>query len=141
MRLDQFDGPARTLAGAFGILLGIEARRREVLGAIERKLAIATELARRFRQRIDLRRQRGRQMHTLGQEDAGHIVDARGIDSDGPQQRLERELDDLLGLAYHVGPALRFEEYVHGAQPDFGAPHVVQGKVLAAHQAAPIQYG
>jgi hypothetical protein len=55
---------------------------------------------------------------TLGEQDGRHVVDAADVDAAGAQQGLQREVDDLLRLADHVGPALPSVEHVEGAEAD-----------------------
>jgi hypothetical protein len=68
-------------------------------------------------------------------------MDARRLHAYRAQQALEREFDDLLGLANDVGPALGLKEHIERAQPRSGPAHMVGRKIQVSHQAASVQYG
>jgi hypothetical protein len=68
-------------------------------------------------------------------------VDARGLHAARSQQGLERELDDLLRLAHHVGPALAVEQDVEGGEAHARALEVVEREIEVAHQRGAVQYG
>src|SRR5438093_13471844 len=63
-------------------------------------------------------------------------MNTRGFDAAGSQESLQRELDDLLRFAHDVGPTLRIEEDLYGAQANPRAAHVIEGQISVAHPQA-----
>ena len=111
-----------------GIGLSIEHGRCEILGAVEREFAVSPKFPRDRREALEMRRERRRQTVALGQQDIGHVVNARRFHAVGPEQALQRQLDDLLRFAHHVGPAAAVEQHVEGLEPRAGTFEVSAAK-------------
>ena len=81
------------------------------------------------------------QAFALGEDDLRDVVNPRRVDPRDTQQRLERQLDDLLRLPDDVCPTLAVEEDIKGAQPHRGPAYVVAREIWISHQVASTQYG
>ena len=114
MRSHALDDHACGVTGGDGVGLAVEVRGRQVLGPVERELAVAAQLARSVGQGSDVLSQRFRQAALLAQQNVGDVVDARRLDPGAAEQALEREFDDLLRLADDVGPAFLLDQGVEG---------------------------
>jgi len=138
----ELHGRPRPGQGPLGIFAAVELRRRQILGSVERQLSVAPKVLGDAREPLDVVLAQGvREPFALCEQDARDVVDPRGRDSAGPQERLEGQLDDFLRLPHDIGPALPIEEHIERPQPHRGAPNVVRGESLVLHQAALAQYG
>jgi hypothetical protein len=81
----QFDCSASAVTCVFGILSGIEVRRRKIVGPVKSELSVASQVPGDLGERVDVASQRGWQLLTVGLKDARHVVDARWFDERGPK--------------------------------------------------------
>jgi hypothetical protein len=140
MGADLVDHQSSSFAGPFGVGPGVEARRGEVLGAVESQLSVPTQVTGHGSQGIQMLVKRCRKTMALGQKDVGDVMDARRLDAVATEKALQGQLHHLLRLPHHIGPTLVLEQDIQSSETDLGATDVVGGEIEIVHpQAASTQ--
>ena len=111
-RRDPRNNEPRRLPGFRRVGRLVKLGGHKIRRAQERQLPVATETPGCSSEPVDVLCHRGWQPVPFRYQQVRHIVHSRRMDSDGMQQPMQGEFDDLLRFADDIGPALRFLERI-----------------------------